>query len=122
MAVELPGFRFTLPAAADLSALQYTFVDVNSSGQAAAGANDGRAVGVLQNKPNAAGKSATIMKSGISKVVAGGTVTAGDDITMDTGGVAITAESTARRLGVALTTATGPALVSILLDSDGITP
>ena len=120
MAVELPGFRYTAPAAADLSAFQYTAVLINSSGQASAAGVDARSDGILQNKPNIAGKSATIMFSGVSKMVASGTVTAGDDISLAAGGTGKTAASTKRRVGVALTTATGPALFSILLSNDGV--
>ena len=69
MATEQPGFKYTLEAAADLSAHQYKFVKLDSNGRAAAIAADTDIpCGVLQNKPNALGVAAEIMATGISKV------------------------------------------------------
>jgi hypothetical protein len=69
MAWEIPGFSFTLPAAADYSAAgnQFKFVK-NVAGQATicTGATD-KPIGVLQNTPKA-GQEAQIMVTGISKV------------------------------------------------------
>lgn len=91
MAFELPNFVVNLPAAADLSANQYQFVKINSSGQAALAASAGEAViGVLQNKPTS-GQVAQIMVQGITKVLCGGTVTAGDLVASDASGKAKTA-------------------------------
>jgi len=62
--------KITLPAAADLSAKQYYFVKINTSGQAAlcAAATD-KPVGVLQNTPTA-GQAAEVLVVGGTKVVA----------------------------------------------------
>lgn len=64
----------TLPASADLSAKQFCCMKVDTSGYAAV-ADGGAAIpehiiGVLQNKPDAAGKPAVIQIAGISKVYA----------------------------------------------------
>jgi hypothetical protein len=92
MAYEIPDFSFSLPAAADLSAAQYKFVKVNTSGQAALVATAGvDAHGVLQNDPAAAGRAATVLFSGITKVVAGGTVTVGARASIDSSGRAVVA-------------------------------
>jgi hypothetical protein len=80
MAYEQPGQMITLPAGADLSAVQYTFVKLNSSGQAVAcAATTDRPVGVLQNKP-VSGAAATIMVSGITKLQGDADLTKGNAI------------------------------------------
>lgn len=77
MAVEQPGFSFTLVAAADLSTHQFKAVVIDSAGKAALpGASGVAAAGILQNKPKA-GEAATVNRAGISKAVAGGTYDAG---------------------------------------------
>ncbi|MGH2351770.1 MAG: hypothetical protein ACRDJN_09175, partial [Chloroflexota bacterium] len=60
MAYEIPGHTNTLVAAVDLSGQQYRFVVVNASGQAAIPALGARAIGVLQNAPEA-GEAGTVM-------------------------------------------------------------
>jgi hypothetical protein len=59
-------------AGVDLSTKQYRFVDLASDGQIdpVASAN-GRAVGVLQNKPAAAGREATVAIAGITVIELG---------------------------------------------------
>lgn len=48
-------------------------------------------VGVLQNKPIAAGHASTVMLNGVTKAVAGGTVAAGDPVRVDASARVITA-------------------------------
>jgi hypothetical protein len=62
--------KISLEAAADLSALQYTFVkrDTNGRAVAVAAATD-IPIGILQNKPKALGQMAEIVVIGISKVL-----------------------------------------------------
>lgn len=84
----IPG----LVAAADLSAKQFTFVNVDSNGAVAANTTEGEVVaGVLQDAPDAAGKTASPAYAGITKVVLGATVAAGADVMSDTSGRAIAA-------------------------------
>lgn len=74
-------------AAGDLSALQYHCVKDNGSGAAAAiAANTDVPIGILQNEPNAAGKSATIAVEGVAKGILGGTVAKGDHVGPDAAG------------------------------------
>jgi hypothetical protein len=77
MAYEFSNYsvKVTLVAGADLSALQYNFVKLNSSGQAVAcsGATD-VPVGVLQNAPTS-GQEAEVLIVGGTKVVAGASIT-----------------------------------------------
>lgn len=79
MAYEIAGYavRITLPAGADLSAKQYFFVKVNTSGQAVlcSGATD-RPIGVLQNTPES-GEEASVLVVGGTKVVASASIDEG---------------------------------------------
>jgi hypothetical protein len=85
----------TRPANTDLSALQYTFVALNSSGNVIAPTGQGAAViGVLQNKPSAAGMPAQVAYSGVSKVKLGAdSLDSGIEVTTGADGQAETAAS-----------------------------
>jgi hypothetical protein len=107
----------SLPAAADLSAAQFKLLTVNSSGNAALAGATSLVVGVLQNKPDAAGKAATVAYAGVSKVVAGGSITAGARVTADANGAAVAAASAGDAvLGVALATASSGDLIPVLIN------
>jgi hypothetical protein len=85
MAYEFSNYsvKVTLVAGADLSAKQYTFVKVNSSGEAiAAAAATDIPIGVLQNAP-IAGQEAEVLVVGGTKVVAGAAI--GDGAQLGTG-------------------------------------
>ena len=79
MAYEISNYsiKITLPAAADLSAKQYYFVKIDSSGNAAlcAAATD-KPIGVLQNTPTS-GQSAEVLVSGGTKIVASASIDEG---------------------------------------------
>jgi hypothetical protein len=68
------------PAGSDHGGKQYLFVKVDSSGNVDIAAATDVPVGVLQNKPQVAGQAATVAISGVSRVVASGTVTAGSPV------------------------------------------
>lgn len=70
MAVEASQpLKHTFEAGADLSALQYHFVKLNSSGQVVAiAAITDIPIGVLQNKPSASGRAAEVVIMGITKI------------------------------------------------------
>lgn len=93
---EMPGFAWTLPAAADFStgAGQYRFVMVNGSSQAAAAGLAGPACGVRQNKPKATEECA-IVSSGISFVELGETVAPGEWVKSMANGLAGEADTAA---------------------------
>lgn len=78
------GYDITVAAGADLSLKQHYFVKADGT-LAGAGA---QALGVLQNDP-ASGKAASIRVMGVSKVVAGGTIAVGDQLTPDASGKAV---------------------------------
>jgi hypothetical protein len=116
MAVENLGKCVTVPSSGDLSSAKYKFVTVNSSGQVATTGDGAQADGVLQNDPGAAGRAATVMVGvGISKVVAGGTVTRGGDVGSDSSGRAVDAASGDAIVGQALEAATTAGQVITLL-------
>jgi len=89
-------------AAADLSALQYTFVKLDANGNLIASTVAGeKVVGVLQNKPKL-GETATVRPLGMSKVVASAAIAAGDYIApAGAGGTAKTASRLVAATGVA---------------------
>jgi hypothetical protein len=82
MAYEISNYsvKVTLVAGADLSAKQYTFVKVNSSGEAiAAAAATDIPIGVLQNAPTS-GQEAEVLIVGGTKIVAGAAISDGAQI------------------------------------------
>lgn len=94
------GAQIRIPAAlaaADLSSNQFYFVKKNTTnGQFALAATDGEiVVGVLQDKPSAAGAAACICAWGVTKIEAGGTLTAGDYVGTDSSGRAVKKNHTA---------------------------
>lgn len=86
MAYEISAYavKVTRVAGADLSALQYTFVKQNSSGQvvAVAAATD-IPIGVLQNAPTS-GQEAEVLVTGGTKLKSGATITLGTHFVLGT--------------------------------------
>ena len=79
-AVQYSGEQVSLPANADLSGKQFTFVKaVTGSKLDSTGAQTEVALGVLQNKPTS-GKMAVCRHFGGSKLKIGGTVAVGDTL------------------------------------------
>ncbi len=122
MAFEIDGFAYALEADGDLSAGQHHILAVPDSaaqvGLAGAGAV---AVGVLQNKPNAAGVAASIHQTGVSKMVVGAAVSIGDLVTSNASGRGITATTGDYVVGVALTAgANDGETISVLLGQNHI--
>ena len=79
MAYEIPGFKVTREAAADLSTKQFHFVKLDSNGRVAAiAAATDRPFGILQNKPSALGIAAEIMVTGWSQIYCSANMAKGD--------------------------------------------
>ena len=80
MAVELSVFMKTFEAGADLSTKQYYFVkqDTTFNRVVVCAAATDVPIGVLQNKPDAAGKAAEVMLVGLTKVSADAALTIGN--------------------------------------------
>lgn len=97
----------THKAAADLSAQQYHFVRYSAADtvNVASNAADEAMAGVLQNKPDAANRAATVAKMGETKITAGGALTVNDLITTNGSGRAAAAASGDHIMGRVLETA-----------------
>ena len=108
---------FTLPADVDLSAKQYYAMDVNSDGEAVVAGAGSTFVGVLANKPSAAGAAAEIMFSGVVPMVCGGTVTAAGAVKIDSNGKAVAASSADKAIGRALSDGASGTIANILLQT-----
>ena len=106
MTLALGGTMASYPALADLSTRQYTFVTQDTNGRVGDGSAGDACVGILQNKPTAIDRSATVQIDGISKLRVAGTTSQGDRLKMDNDG-----------LGVVTTTATDK--VGAIAEEDG---
>lgn len=106
-----------MTAAADLSAKQFYLLKVAANGtvnlQTSAG---GAILGVLQNKPES-GQAADVSVSGVSKVLAGGTLAAGDPVQAHTDGTAIKALTGDVSCGTVLFGAASGEYATILLSA-----
>ena len=113
----IPG----LSAAADLSAYQYRVVRLSAAKAVNVASNNlgtsavGLAAGILQNKPSAAGRAASVAVSGLSKAVAGATVTVNALVTHDGSGYVIDAVSGSTVIGRALEAAAAQETFSVML-------
>lgn len=88
MTVQNKFDTVSISAGADLSAAQYKAVVV--AGTIAA---DSTAIGLLQNKPAASGRHATVGYAGQMKAYAGAAISAGARVAVTTSGWVITATS-----------------------------
>ena len=113
--------KITGTAGENLSTYQYCFVKYDTNGKIVhVSAAADRVIGVLQNNPNASGKSCEIVVVGVTKVVAGGTIAIGADISPGASATAITAAPTGLGTGyvqgtkqiVGFLYAAGPAAVA----------
>jgi hypothetical protein len=100
---------------------QYKFVKVTgarTAGLAVAAANE-RVIGVLQNKPQNTGEAATVAVDGVSKVLAGGAITAGSGVKVNASGLAVAwvagTDDEGLCTGIALTAGVSGELMSVLL-------
>jgi hypothetical protein len=115
MAYEIPGFSYTLVAAADLSASQFRFIDIDATGKGAVPGAGGRVVGVRNNKPKS-GEAATVVGSGISIVEAGDVVTVGGSVSTDNVGRVVDAATADLIAGIALESASAAGqFIAVLL-------
>jgi hypothetical protein len=121
MAKEIPGPGWTLEAAADYRTKQYYFMKVDTNGRSALPTADGAiCCGVLQNDPLQY-EGATIVSTGISKIVSDGSVEVGKPVACANGGRAKEAASGEHVQGTALEGDGGVAgtVISILLQPQG---
>lgn len=104
MAHEQRVADISLDAGEDLSSYQYYVVGLNSSSQAVlADGDETICMGILQNKPAAAGREAQVRNLGISKAVYGGTVTVGAHLKSSSGKLIVTTTAGDRYVAIAKT-------------------
>jgi len=104
MATQDNVHLITLEAGSDLSAHQFKFLTVAADGQCDLSGDGDASVGVLQNKPAAAGRAALVAIGGIVKVECGAVVTRGGNVASGASGTAINAALADNILGTALDT------------------
>jgi hypothetical protein len=119
MTFEIPGKTFTAPAAADLSSYRYKGVYLDYGGKAAVPAAGAAIDGVLQNRPSVMGRSAVLMKNGLTKMIAAETITPGQDLSVDAQGAALVADSGERIVGRSVTGGDATELITVALGNDG---
>lgn len=133
MSYEIPGDTRSYEAVADLSTSFFRFVKLVGATVDAVSAVTDNAIGVLQNKPNrpqsnnvggpgyglglgGERSAATVMISGVSRVVAGAAFAAGVPLTIDNVGRVVEAGAGARVVGVSEEGAVGAgSVVAVLL-------
>lgn len=93
MALQDLGKCISLIAGADLSAAQYTFVKLDSSGHIIACGDGQDAIGVLQDKPVSGAVGQVMVGTGVTKIKAGASSTDGGDVGIDANGRAVDAAS-----------------------------
>lgn len=103
-------------AGSDLSASQYCFMKITGGQLAVASDGGADAVGVLQDKPSAAGHAGCIAYSGTTKVLAGGTFSAGVRVSCDASGKAVAIGTGDTGLGTATEDGADGKIASVLLD------
>ena len=86
MAGERDPEELTFPAGADLSTYQYRGVILNGAGSVAAFSAGSPIVGILTNKPGAAGRPARVCIAGVQKLEAICAIAPGDVVTCSTDG------------------------------------
>jgi hypothetical protein len=121
MATENALKSIPYTAAADLSALQYTFVKMAgdyavTTGVAAGGVDS---VGILQNDP-LAGQAAVVAASGQSKVVLGATLAAGARVTVATSGKVVAATTGDTVLGKLVEGGDADEIGAMILETEGV--
>lgn len=116
MAYEIPGRVITREAAGDLSGSLFKFVKQAGATVTAVAAATDVALGVLQNKPDAAGKASAVMIDGISRVVAAEALSAGVDVYLSADGSVTATVQVGNSVGTTQDSCSGAGkLVSVLL-------
>lgn len=114
MAYELPIMQLSLPAGANLSEKQFYAVKLNASGAIVLAGAGESGVGVLQDAP-AAGEVGTVGVLGIFKAKAGGSITAGNNVTPDGSGLFVNASGSDAIWGMAMTSADSGDIFPVLM-------
>lgn len=100
MAVESTGLRESFNAGEDLTACIFHAVKFDSNGDIIKGSAGGVCAGILQNNPNE-DEAGSVMYSGLSPAMLGGTVTPGQELASDASGHLVVAGSEAHVVAIA---------------------
>jgi hypothetical protein len=74
MSYEIDTLDISMKAAGNLSAYQYCFVKISADNTVDVCGDGEQALGVLQNKPSAAGQAARVRVMGASRIIGGETL------------------------------------------------
>lgn len=113
-AYEIPFGRITLTPGVDLSDKRYALVTVNDDGDAVLASAGAEVVGVVQ-EPNKIGEPAQVVTHGVSFILLGETVKAGEPIASGAGGVGVKAGEDSAVVGICLVGGGAGDIGSILL-------
>lgn len=115
-ACSKPILQDSFKASGDLSSYQYHFVYLSASNTVSnVGASTTIPLGVLQDKPDAAGESALVMLEGITMVELGGTVSRNTYVMSHTDATAVTATNGKPCAGLALEDGVDGDIIPVLL-------
>lgn len=109
----VPNNILNLPAASDLSNNQYSAVSLGSSGVGIA-VTDAKAIGFLMNTPQAGEVCEIASIGGGAKGIAGGSITQGDYLKVDSGNVVPAISPTDNIVGQALQNGVSGDVIAIL--------
>ncbi len=113
---NIPGLK----AGADLSTKQFFAVKVDTDGDVVLAGAGEVAVGILQDKPAADGRAATVADGGVSKCVFGATVAPGALVMSDANGKLITATTGNYVIGICREGGDADEIGSVILGSHHI--
>lgn len=117
MSVEQRIYDISLDAARDLSDFQFHVMSGSGEfGCDLSGAADEDSLGILQNKPEAAGDPSEVRRVGISKGVCGGTIPVWSRVTPDGDGHLVVALTHERYVGFAMQAGIETRVISILME------
>lgn len=122
MAYEIALQTLSVPVSQSFASLQFTFVQINSSGQLIPPSGAGVICdGVIQDDNSTTGLTSEVAYGGVSKVVSGAAVALGDLVMTDSSGRAVTATSSNHILGRALqgNASTAGLIIPVLLFKGG---
>lgn len=80
MSYEIDTLDISLKAAGNLAGYQYCFVKLTADNTVDVCGADEQALGILQNKPGAAGQAARVRVMGVSRIVGGEALAYGDKV------------------------------------------
>jgi hypothetical protein len=117
MAVEQRIYDLSLDAARDLSDNQFHVMEGSGEfGCDVSSAADEDSLGILQNKPDAAGQAAEIRRVGISKAECGGVIPVWTKVTPDDDGHIVVALTHERYIGFAMQAGIATRIISVLME------